>query len=600
MRGRGTFRLWIGLIVAVLAAGSAPAQSRPIHYWNLDQATGNYLDVADGSNPGTPGTGVSRVSGLVGSGAADFNNASTAWITCGTDGFALTNSIAVEAMIRSRWNPDSDSYDTIVRKEEGATRILLALQKNGAGVGTHSLAWGLNVGGSYAELDMPIDGLAGRPSMAELTNGAAHHVAATYDRTSGLKAIYWNGVLVFSTSYAAGAALNTTGTGNHFTIGNVNAGNSEPFNGAIDEVAFYTNALSSAEVSNHHARAMSGDNYFCVAPTAQAASGVSATGFSANWSAVSDATNYLLDVAYDSRFTAFAEGYSNRTVGNVTTYSVSGLTPGMFVYCRLRAQNDFCASVNSGSVTTALPYTAVVPTYYWNLDQATGNYTNCPPATGGAKEATPGTTVERVGGLIGALAANFDNAVSTDYLAAGTNGFTVTDGITLEILIRSDWTAADVDSLIRQDGTKLYLLALQPNGAGTGTNSLAWGLNVGGSYAELDMPLDGQEGRPSMAALTNGATHHVVATYDKSSGLKAIYWDGALVYAKMYAAGSAVDTSGQPPAFTIGNRQPGSNEAFDGVLDEIAFYTTALPAAEVAAHYRKVSICGLSQKTGTW
>jgi len=48
------------------------------------------------------------------------------------------------------------------------------------------------------------------------------------------------------------------------------------------------------------------------------------------------ATSYLLDVATDSGFTTFVGSYHDFNVGNVTTYLVTGLTPGVTYYYRVR------------------------------------------------------------------------------------------------------------------------------------------------------------------------------------------------------------------------------------------------------------------------
>lgn len=51
------------------------------------------------------------------------------------------------------------------------------------------------------------------------------------------------------------------------------------------------------------------------------------------------ATSYLLDVATDSGFTTFVGSYHNFDVGNVTTYLVTGLTPGVTYFYRVRGVN---------------------------------------------------------------------------------------------------------------------------------------------------------------------------------------------------------------------------------------------------------------------
>lgn len=85
--------------------------------------------------------------------------------------------------------------------------------------------------------------------------------------------------------------------------------------------------------------------------SASTASGITASTFSANWSASAGATTYYLDVATDVAFTAFVSGYNNLNVGNVLTSSVTGLTCATTYYYRLRANNACGTSVNSNTIT---------------------------------------------------------------------------------------------------------------------------------------------------------------------------------------------------------------------------------------------------------
>jgi len=87
------------------------------------------------------------------------------------------------------------------------------------------------------------------------------------------------------------------------------------------------------------------------APTANAASNISAISFQANWSVVAGATTYYLDVATDNSFTNYVSGYNNLNVGNVTTYSVSGLICNTTYYYRVRAANSCGTSANSNVIT---------------------------------------------------------------------------------------------------------------------------------------------------------------------------------------------------------------------------------------------------------
>jgi gliding motility-associated-like protein len=89
-------------------------------------------------------------------------------------------------------------------------------------------------------------------------------------------------------------------------------------------------------------------------PTATAATNIAAESFTANWTAVSGATGYFLDIATNSSFSTLVSGYSNKDVGNVTTYNVTGLNPNTAYYYRIRATFAAGTSFNSSvqSLTT--------------------------------------------------------------------------------------------------------------------------------------------------------------------------------------------------------------------------------------------------------
>ncbi|MES4792333.1 MAG: hypothetical protein C4321_04515, partial [Chloroflexota bacterium] len=98
------------------------------------------------------------------------------------------------------------------------------------------------------------------------------------------------------------------------------------------------------------------------APVASAATVVTANSFRANWQAATDnvgVTGYKLDVAYDTEFTRFVDGWRNRDVGNVLTFTVAtNIAPSQTYYYRVRAYD--AAKNESGdsnviTVTTADP-----------------------------------------------------------------------------------------------------------------------------------------------------------------------------------------------------------------------------------------------------
>ncbi|HNR98302.1 MAG TPA: lamin tail domain-containing protein [Planctomycetota bacterium] len=226
---------------------------------------------AIGGNAGLVGAGAVQAAGLVGAGALDFANTQAAFVDVGPgvkDGFAVTAGITIEALIKPGWAGSSGDADMIFRKDDGANRILLGFQHDGDAAtrdvpltpaAQPVLAFGINAGGVYRELDMPLDGLNGRPTLGGLRDGRAHHVVAAYDGVTGLKALYFDGIQCFSVTYPPGRFIASGGAARAM-IGN-SADGTEPFTGIIDEVAFWSRALSAEEVARHYANVQAGLNY---------------------------------------------------------------------------------------------------------------------------------------------------------------------------------------------------------------------------------------------------------------------------------------------------------------------------------------------------
>lgn len=264
---------WKRMVICVVVAGSfalagiAEAFVTPVSWWTFDESnagTGTAFDQVD-SNPGTFQGTATRTAGLVGLGAALFNNLNGDAVNVGQgsgNNFSTTTGITLEALFTTAWNGVGNHE--LFRKEDGGNRILLSFQQAASidGFDSPGISLGLNVGGVYGELDMPFDGLAGRPTLAQMADGNTHHVVATYDSVSGLKAFYIDGTLRFSTTLSG---LITSGGGANAYIGSF-GGFGEPFTGVLDEVAFYNTALSAGEILIHYRNITTGYNYYTPEP----------------------------------------------------------------------------------------------------------------------------------------------------------------------------------------------------------------------------------------------------------------------------------------------------------------------------------------------
>jgi hypothetical protein len=132
--------------------------------------------------------------------------------------------ITIEAWIKPV-DIHTPTFAEIYRKEDGDARQLFSFQNNGT-----ILSFGLNVGGVYSELDVPINRLD--------YEGQWVHVAATFDGKT--KKIYRNSVLIGSQSVTG--LMSTAGTAPAI-IGSL-GGYAEFFNGSIDEFRLWDHAIA--------------------------------------------------------------------------------------------------------------------------------------------------------------------------------------------------------------------------------------------------------------------------------------------------------------------------------------------------------------------
>ena len=263
----------------------------PRFYWNFDQRESESLQDAIGMGAIRAGKNAVRVEGIIGSGAIRFNNHSDASLLLGNGGgkevgtgdYAVSTGVTIEAMVISEWEISDHQpakkpydYDEIFRKEDGSYRIFLSFQNdNKAGIsqipvveGGPCLSFGLFLTGmGYNELDMPLDGKEGRPTLAEMRDGKPHHIVATYNGWTGVKAIYIDGKLRMSHRFPVGTMIISGGAtpaviGNLITSDFESFVGREPFSGVIDEVAFYDYALDPATIAAHFECVKAGRDYF--------------------------------------------------------------------------------------------------------------------------------------------------------------------------------------------------------------------------------------------------------------------------------------------------------------------------------------------------
>ncbi|TAK97863.1 MAG: hypothetical protein EPO07_12585 [Verrucomicrobia bacterium] len=150
-------------------------------------------------------------------------------------------------------------------------------------------------------------------------------------------------------------------------------------------------------------------------------------------------------------------------------------------------------------------------------------------------------------------------------------------------------TANGYYEIIRQEpplSVPDWLLSFQESGT-----VLSFGLSAGGTYEELDVPVNAGD-------YTDGNWHLIVATYDGTT--KRLYRDGVEIGSQAKTgnirfAGATHAIGAQPPhiGFPV-------LESFDGLIDEVAIFKRALTPSEIASIYSADSagMCAVGLVTG--
>ena len=120
----------------------------------------------------------------------------------------------------------------------------------------------------------------------------------------------------------------------------------------IDSKSFYHGNLKNFTLSGANSNWV--ESYALIVPTTAAATNITPTGFTANWSApaIGSLVDYRLDVSTSPTFATLVSGYNGLTVSGLSQ-TVTGLTAGTTYYYRVRAEKTSVAGqgANSKAIT---------------------------------------------------------------------------------------------------------------------------------------------------------------------------------------------------------------------------------------------------------
>lgn len=539
----------------------------PTFYYRLDETAGT--TALDSTGNGATATEV---------GGPTQGSAST--LSTDTDGAAAFNGSSQYAYSNSSYvNPTTFSIEAWFKTTTtvGGKIVGFGTSQTGSSGSFDRQIWMSNSGQLY--FGVYTGAIKTINSASSYNDGNLHHVVATL--SSAGMFLYIDG------SQAASDATTTTAqnyTG-YWRIGYDNLANwgtgtptSYYFNGTIDEVAVYPTALSLARVQVHHCE---GSNSGCSVPGAVSALTASAGANQAtvSWTAPSSGgpvDRYVI--------TALSGGTASRNTTatastSVTLTGLAGSTAYKFSVYAANAGGNGSTVTTASTVTptgTANTYTAAVlsdsPTFYYRLDETAG--TTALDSSGNAVTSTEVSNPTH--SATGVLTSDTDGATqfdgATDYMYSNTSYVNPTT-FTIEAWFQTSTTS----------GGRIVGFGTAQTGASGSFDRQIYMSNTGqlyfGVYPGAVKTIN------STASYNDGNKHHVVATL--SSAGMFLYVDGGQV------ASDATTTTAQ--SYTgywrvgydnlSGWTAAPTSHYFNGTIDEVAVYSTALSLQRTQVHY---------------
>ncbi|HKQ36514.1 MAG TPA: LamG-like jellyroll fold domain-containing protein [Verrucomicrobiae bacterium] len=445
---------------------------------------------------------------------------------------------------------------------------------NDAGsIGTHFWTSQMGFDGQISSLFANIIDTTGvghgiRTPSGLLTTDRFYHVALTYDKASGVATIYIDGSRVAQENLGTF----TPQTSSHFYVGLRSSGTAtgNRFAGDIDELSLYNRALSGAELHAIFAASSLGK---CkpapVAPTitAQPQSQTVSAGDTVTFTVSASGTQPF---SYQWRHNG--EPIGGATQSSLTLHDVQPSQAGAYSVLVINA---------AGSATSADAQLTVLPTgdcapppegliAWWPFD---GNAHDIIGNNDGTLFGDPVFVSGRVG-----QALQFD--YQDDAMRVPANG-------SLDVGRGKGFT---IEGWIKPDDLTVQHPIVEWNDDVGGIGAHFWTSHLGfdGQIASLIGNIVDTDGvshgiRSPSNLLTTGRFYHVALTYDKHSGIAAIYINGVKVAEENLGRFTPQTSSN----FYVGLRSSGTaaGNRFAGKIDELSLYDRALAGEELNAIY---------------
>lgn len=255
------------------------------------------------------------------------------------------------------------------------TLIVIRFTSNGANdITTGCSDFNLDIGGSNTTYFTIASGFdIATNDMVMIKSGTQAGVAGNiHTLRAGTAAAQWTGI-------TTGTKIGTTSTvasGSYATVDNASAVIGDFNLGTTGVTVTASATLGSGNNANN-------TNFinFLRGPVSSAATLIGSNGFTANWSSLTGAASYIIDVDDNSDFSSPLGSYNSLNVGNVTSLAVSGLAPLTTYYYRVRALNVTPTTSGNSCSQTATTTASASPTLVAGTLSAFGSV--CLNATAG-------------------------------------------------------------------------------------------------------------------------------------------------------------------------------------------------------------------------
>jgi hypothetical protein len=540
----------------MLCAQSIPAPSGLVGWW---QGEGNVYDVTGTNNGIAQNTTYSN--GVVGQAFVFNGSSSQVRIPASSNlNVGLGGGLTIETWV----NPASTSFQELCEWNLNDGNGVGAAQ-----IGTHMEINEAPGDGSFWGGVVDTTGIAHNLNSTNglITTNSFQHLAMTYDKASGVAALYRNGVAVAVTNLG----VFTPQTSFDFFLGNRPSGffTGNYFQGKMDEVSVYNRALSGSEIQSIYNAGSAGKTPIFTAP-------VISTQPSNQIVQVGDTATFNVTVSGSAPFryqwSVNGTNIINGTNASFSRFNVQTSQGGNY---RVVVTNNAGSVVSSNALLTVnIPPGITQPAGIVSWWPAESNANDIISGNHGIAQNITYANGEAGQAFVFNGSSSQIRVPASASLNVGLGG-----GLTIETWVNPErnsfqelceWNQNNgVSSGAAQIGTHMEINEAPGDGS-------FWGGLVDTSGISHNL-------NSTNGLITTNSFQHLAMTYDKASGVAALYRNGVAVA----VTNLGVFTPQTSFDFFLGNRPSGvfTGNFFQGKMDEVSVYNRALSSSEIQVIY---------------